>query len=198
MNKMLLLMFLFLSSIISTGCVGKVAESVDPGFVNTVNDQFLAGLQTNDVKIKNSSTELIGNNIVFNISYLMIVDHKVISGVLGQPDRVIIKQGHNLLIDNVYKTEIVNDVTEWVFPQLRIIPPNTVDFIPVNVTLTIPYDSLKDTGEIYYTNTYFEQIKDAVNKKEIANQISIGIGYRKDVNNPNKILTKFIIELKPR
>lgn len=176
----------------------KGLEKVDPGLINTVNEQFLAGLQITDAKIKNNSIELVDNNIIFKINYVMTVNHKVTVGALGQPDRVIIKQGHNLVIDNVLRTEVVKDFANWEFPQGVIIPPNTVDYIPVNVTLTIPYDSLRDYGSIYYTNNYFQQIKEEVNKKEITNYISIGIGYRKDADNPNKILTKFIIELKSR
>ena len=196
MNKFLLLMILFLLSIINTGCLGEVVDKVDSGAVNTVNEQILAELQITDVKIKSISTELIGNNIVYNIDYVMTVYHKVISGVLGQPDRVIIKQGHSLLIDNV--KEMSNDFAKFEFPQESIIEPGTSGYIPVNVILTIPYDSLKDSGEIYYTNAYFQQIIDKVNKKEISNMTSIGIRYRKDVNNPNKISTQYKIELKPR
>ncbi len=73
-----------------------------------------------------------------------------------------------------------------------------MDFIPVNVTLTIPYNSLTDSGTIYYTNTYNQQNEGDNNFKGIKNYVSIGIVYRKDASNPNKILTKFIIELKPR
>ncbi len=99
MKKAIFPMILIL--LLTSGCLEKVSEKIDSGTVNIVNEQFLGGLQITEADFLNTSYTLVGENLVFNISYVMAVDHKITSDALGQPNRLILTQGHDLIIDNI-------------------------------------------------------------------------------------------------